>query len=70
MPSVQELETKVLQLERMLHFVMTSFQGVQQSPIAGAPPRQVSMLDMYYEKQAEAEFVANDKKSNSKLVVR
>lgn len=67
MASIQELETKVLQLERMLHFVLTSFQGVRKSPITGQP-QSVSMLDMYYEKQSEAEFEAKGHGKDTKIV--
>ncbi len=59
MASIQELESKVLQLERMLVFVMNSFATVSPSRIIGGEPTKLTMLDMYYEAAARGETNAN-----------
>ena len=48
MASYQEIETKVDQVQRMVEFVMKSISIAQPSPLAGLPPRVVSMFDLYH----------------------
>ncbi len=52
MASTQELETKVLQLERMVKFVLTAFQ-VHDATNPFSPPS--TLLDEYYRVQAAGE---------------
>lgn len=52
MASVQELETKVDQLSRMVEFVMKAISVSQPSPLAGMPPRVASLLDLFYASNA------------------
>ena len=49
MASVQEMETKIAQLERKLDFVMNVFRISQPSPLVGMPPRVMSLFDLYLE---------------------
>ena len=49
MASVQEMETKLAQLERKLDFVMNVIRVGQPSPLVGMPPRVMSLLDLYLE---------------------
>lgn len=51
MASVQEMETKLAQVERKIDFAMKSIKLMQQSPLVGMPPRVVSLLDLYTESQ-------------------
>ena len=48
MASYQELETRLTQLQRMVEFVMKSISLAQPSPLVGAPPKVVSMFDLYH----------------------
>lgn len=49
MASVQEMETKLAQVERKIDFAMKAIKLMQQSPLMGMPPRVVSLLDLYIE---------------------
>ena len=51
MASYQEIDSAVKQLDRKLNFVMNAIRVAQQSAIVGAPPRVLSLLDLYQESQ-------------------
>ena len=61
MASVQEMETKLSQLERKVDFVMKAIRVAQQSPLVGMPPRVSSLFDLYLESQQVGLVNANVK---------
>ena len=61
MASTQEMDTAIRVLVDKIEFVMKSIKVGQQSPIVGAPPRVVSLLDLYSESKLAGLTIADEK---------
>ena len=59
MASVQEMETKIAQLARMVEFVMKAISVSQPSPLAGMPPRVTNLLNLYHASQQAGLAIAD-----------
>ena len=51
MASVQEMDTRLEQVGRMVEFVMKAISVAQPSPLVGMPPRVTSLFNLYHESQ-------------------
>lgn len=49
MASYQDLESRLITVEKKIDFVMKSIRLSQPSPLVGMPPTLISMLDLYTE---------------------
>lgn len=47
MASIQQIETRLLQLERMVAYIMNAFKMAVPSKIIGGETKVLSMLDLY-----------------------
>jgi hypothetical protein len=61
MPSYQDIETRLQQVERKIDHIMKAFSVIVPSKIEGGEPQKLTMLDLYLEEQFNA------KTTNSKV---
>ena len=60
MASYQIIETDLNQLKDQVEFVMKAIRVAQPSALVGAPPRVVSLFDLYIESKKAGLVIVND----------